>query len=140
MFATQSLSDIASSSIAPAIIESCPQRIFLPNDHAAEPQARAAYERFGLNDRQVELISRATPKRQYYLQSRRGNRLFELGLGPVALAFCGASTPADQSLIDKVVSESGAGTFARAFLAARGLQWAADVIDQAVSPAEGAAR
>jgi ABC-type uncharacterized transport system YnjBCD ATPase subunit len=81
VFATQSLADIADSSIAPAIIESCPQRIFLPNDRAVEPQARAAYERFGLNERQIELIARATPKRDYYLQSRRGNRLFDLGLG-----------------------------------------------------------
>jgi type IV secretory pathway VirB4 component len=47
LFATQSLADIASSSIAPAIIESCPQRILLPNDRAIEPQSREAYERFG---------------------------------------------------------------------------------------------
>src|SRR3546814_18791506 len=45
VFATQSLADIADSSIAPAIIESCPQRILLANDRAIEPQARAAYER-----------------------------------------------------------------------------------------------
>ncbi|TJV12311.1 MAG: conjugal transfer protein TrbE, partial [Mesorhizobium sp.] len=67
VFATQSLADIAGSAIAPAIIESCPQRIFLPNDRAVEPQARTAYERFGLSERQIELIARATPKRQYYL-------------------------------------------------------------------------
>ena len=36
VFATQSLSDIQSSSIAPAIIESCPSRIFLPNARARE--------------------------------------------------------------------------------------------------------
>jgi hypothetical protein len=69
------------SDIAPAIIESCPTRIFLPNERAAEPQIAAIYERFGLNDRQIEILSRATPKRDYYCQSRRGNRLFELGLG-----------------------------------------------------------
>ncbi|MEE3154018.1 MAG: conjugal transfer protein TrbE, partial [Pseudomonadota bacterium] len=34
VFATQSLADIAGSAIAPAIIESCPQRILLPNDRA----------------------------------------------------------------------------------------------------------
>lgn len=34
--------------------------------------------RFGLNERQIELVSRATPKRHYYLQPARGNRLFEL--------------------------------------------------------------
>ncbi len=40
VFATQSLADIERSTIAPALIESCPTRIFLPNDHALEPQAR----------------------------------------------------------------------------------------------------
>lgn len=128
IFATQSLADVADSAIAPAIIESCPQRIFLPNDRAVEPQARAAYERFGLNDRQIELIAQATPKRHYYLQSRRGNRLFELGLGPVALALCGASDPAAQTLIDTILAEHGRETFAAKFLRARGLDWAADII------------
>jgi type IV secretion system protein VirB4 len=129
LFATQSLADIASSSIAPAILESCPQRIFLANDRAVEPQARDAYGRFGLNDRQVELIARATPKRDYYLQSQRGNRLFELGLGPIALAFCGASASEDQSRIDRLLAEHGAGDFAARWLEARGLGWAADLLD-----------
>lgn len=130
IFATQSLADIADSTIAPAIIESCPQRIFLPNDRAVEPQARAAYERFGLNDRQIELIAQATPKCHYYLQSRRGNRLFELGLGPIALALCGASDPAAQTLIDSLLAEHGPGDFAVRFLKARGLDWAADLVTQ----------
>ena len=128
VFATQSLSDIAESGIAPAIVESCPQRIFLPNDRAAEPQARAAYERFGLNARQIELVACATPKRDYYLQSRRGNRLFDLGLGPIALAFCGASSPAAQRSIDAVLS-NGCRDFARRFLEASGLAWAAAALD-----------
>src|ERR1041384_4922437 len=91
LFATQSLADIAGSVIAPAIIESCPQRIFLPNDRAIEPQSYGIYERFGLNARQIELVATAAPKRDYCLQSRRGNRLFQLGLGPIALALCGTS-------------------------------------------------
>src|SRR6266700_1677600 len=65
IFATQSLSDIDGSAIAPAIIESCPTRILLPNERAIEPQITAIYQRFGLNDRQIELLSRATPKRDY---------------------------------------------------------------------------
>src|SRR5690606_30127056 len=85
VFATQSLADIAGSSIAPAIVESCPTRIFLPNDRAIEQQMRETYEHFGLNPRQIEIISQATPKRDYYAQTARGNRLFELGLGPLAL-------------------------------------------------------
>src|SRR5690606_19731806 len=136
VFATQSLADIADSSIAPAIIESCPQRILLPNDRAIEPQSQAAYVRFGLNARQIELVSRAAPKRQYYLQSARGNRLFELGLGPIALALCGASDPGTQKRIDAILSEfdpPGAGQrdpldFARRFLAGAGLEWAAELL------------
>lgn len=123
LFATQSLSDIADSNIAPSIIESCPQRILLPNDRAIEPQSRAAYERFGLNHAQIALIARATPKRHYYLQSARGNRLFELGLGPVALALCGASDP--QARIDALLAEHGADQFAAHFLEGAGLDWAA---------------
>ena len=128
LFATQSLADIAGSPIAPAIIESCPQRILLPNDRAIEPQGRDIYARFGLNERQIELISRATPKRHYYLQSARGNRLFELGLGPVALALCGASDPAAQAQIDAVLGEIGRDRFTEAFLRDRDLGWAADIV------------
>lgn len=134
LFATQSLADIASSSIAPAIIESCPQRILLPNDRAIEPQSREAYERFGLNDRQIELVSRATPKRQYYLQSARGNRLFELGLGPIALALCGASDPATQSRIDAMIADGGLTDFAARFLLSAGLDWAADLLPDFPAP------
>ena len=57
VFATQSLADIERSTIAPALIESCPTRIFLPNDRALEPQAKSVYERFGLNARQIEILS-----------------------------------------------------------------------------------
>jgi type IV secretion system protein TrbE len=128
IFATQSLADIEASSIAPAIIESCPTRIFLPNERAAEPQIARVYERFGLNDRQIEILSRATPKRDYYCQSRRGNRLFELGLGNVALAFTAASSKTDQIKIGEIVAARGRADFAEFWLRHRGLYWAADLL------------
>ena len=127
VFATQSLADIANSTIAAAIIESCPQRLFLPNERAMEPQSRNFYDQFGLNERQIELVSRAVPKRHYYLHSRRGNRLFELGLGPIGLALCASSSPADQALIDQL-SASGFANFASRFLRAKDLGWAADLL------------
>ena len=130
VFASQSLADYAESGIAPAIIESCPQRILLPNDRAIEPQSRATYARFGLNDRQIELIARATPKRHYYLQSARGNRLFELGLGPAALALCGSSDPAVQKRIDAILAEHGTDAFAARFFDSAGLSWAAALLSQ----------
>ncbi|MBH5385002.1 conjugal transfer protein TrbE [Bradyrhizobium diversitatis] len=128
VFATQSLSDIDGSNVAPAIVESCPTRIFLPNERAIEPQITAIYQRFGLNDRQIEIIARATPKRDYYCQSRRGNRLFELGLGPIALAFCAASSKADHAAIERLLAEHGRHDFTAAWLADHELLWAADLI------------
>lgn len=135
-FATQSLSDIASSSIAPAIIESCPSRVFLPNATALEPQSRETYERFGLNRRQVEIITAATPKRDYYLQSRDGDRLFDLQLGDVARAFCANSSKADQKRIDEVLRASPGDAFAPAWLRACGVNWAADLINPIIQEGE----
>lgn len=128
VFATQSLSDIGNSAIAPAIVESCPTRIFLPNERAIEPQITAIYRQFGLNDRQIEIVARATPKRDYYCQSRRGNRLFELGLGPVALAFCAASAKTDHTAIERLLAEHGREGFLAAWLIERDLAWAAELI------------
>jgi len=134
VFATQSLSDIDSSGIAPAIIESCQTRLLLPNDRAIEPQITSIYRRFGLNDRQIEILARATPKRDYYCQSRRGNRLFELGLGEVALAFCAASSKSDQAAIARVLAEHGRDGFMAAWLRLRGAGWAADLIPDLHNP------
>ncbi|PWJ76334.1 type IV secretion system protein VirB4 [Pseudaminobacter salicylatoxidans] len=128
IFATQSLSDIDGSKIAPAIIESCPTRLLLPNERAIEPQITTIYRRFGLNDRQIEILARATPKRDYYCQSRRGNRLFELGLSEVGLALCAVSSKSDQALIDEIFAEHGRDGFLAAWLKARGVDWAADLI------------
>ena len=129
VFATQSLSDVDGSTIAPAIIESCPTRVFLPNERAFEPQIAAIYRRFGLNDRQIEILARATPKRDYYAQSRRGNRLFELGLGEVALAFTAASSKTDHAAITELLAERGPDGFAAAWLQHRGFEWAAELLD-----------
>jgi len=128
IFATQSLSDIDGSAIAPAIIESCPTRILLPNERAIEPQITAIYRRFGLNDRQIEILARAMPRRDYYCQSRRGNRLFELGLSDVAHALCAASAKTDQAAIAGVLAEYGRDGFLDAWLRHRGVDWAAALI------------
>ena len=130
IFATQSLAQIEGSTIAPAIVESCPTRIFLPNERAVEPQIAVIYERFGLNARQIEILSRATPKRDYYCQSRRGNRLFELGLGEVALAFAAASSKTDQRRIAELVEAHGAPAFAAEWLRHRGCAWAVELLPE----------
>ena len=130
VFATQSLADIERSSIAAAVIESCPSRIFLPSPQAAEPQIKRIYESFGLTDRQIELIAHAQPRRDYYYQSRLGNRLFDLDLGPIALAFASAGGPEIQTQIDRHLQQHGVDGFAGAWLRRRGLEWAAQLTTQ----------
>ncbi|MDP3746664.1 MAG: conjugal transfer protein TrbE [Phenylobacterium sp.] len=129
VFATQSLADIQASAIAPSIVESCPTRIFLPAPQALEPQLTPLYAGFGLNPRQIEIVAHARGKRDYYLASPLGNRLFELGLGELALAFAGASTPADHAGMDELVASAPGPAFAPAWLRCRGLAWAAELID-----------
>ena len=51
-------------------------------------------------------------------------------LGPVALAFAGASEPADHRLMDELIRSHGSDGFPTAWLDARGLGWAADLIRQ----------
>ena len=99
IFATQSVSDILDKPISAAIMESCPTKIFLPNPEARSQNSSTAYRQIGLSDRQIEILSYATPKRQYYFTSPNGQRLFDLGLGPVALSFVGASGKEDLAAI-----------------------------------------
>jgi len=134
VFATQSLDDVAASSIAASLIESCPTQVFLPNPRALEPASAELYRGFGLNRRQLELIAFAAPKRSYYWRQPRGRRLFDLKLSGVALALCGASSPDDQALIDAVLAQRGPSAFAREFLKAKGVAHVDPVFDAFEAP------
>ncbi|MGH7856481.1 MAG: transporter, partial [Candidatus Binatia bacterium] len=91
VFASQSASDVVRSSKRDVVIESCPTKIFLPNPEAETEHSHALYRSLGLTDRQIEILAHATPKRHYYYVSPHGRRLIDLPLGPVALAFTGAT-------------------------------------------------
>ncbi|HAW6249030.1 TPA: VirB4 family type IV secretion/conjugal transfer ATPase [Legionella pneumophila] len=91
--ATQHLSHAAGSGILDIIVESTASKIFLPNLYARDPETRVIYERMGLNPRQIDIIASAHPKRDYYYVSEQGQRLYQLALGPLALAFVGATDP-----------------------------------------------
>jgi type IV secretion system protein VirB4 len=91
LMATQSLSDAANSGILDVIVESTATKIFLPNVYARDEDTAALYRRMGLNTRQIEILATAIPKRQYYYVSETGRRLYDLALGPLALAFLGNS-------------------------------------------------
>jgi type IV secretion system protein TrbE len=90
VLATQSPSQLAQLSNRHTVVDSCPTRIYLPNPDAATPAQESLYRDLGLNDREIAIIQGATAKRHYYVKSSAGSRLFELGLGPVALSFLAA--------------------------------------------------
>jgi type IV secretion system protein VirB4 len=110
VLATQSLSDAARSGILDVLIESCPTKIFLPNEEATtagtaeHPGPRDLYEAMGLNETQIEIIRSATKKRHYYLVSPEGRRLFDLGLGPIALSFAGISSKEQIAHLSRLAS------------------------------------
>jgi type IV secretion system protein VirB4 len=88
LLATQSLSDIVNSPYVNFINESCLTKVFLPNPAAREVDNKKYYEAFGLNERQIEIISSAVRKKHYYVAVRDvGNRLIDLGLNDLELAF-----------------------------------------------------
>ena len=73
------------------IVESTATKIFLPNAYANDDEFSSLYRRMGLNQRQIEILAKAIPKRQYYYVSESGRRLYDLALGPLALSFVGAT-------------------------------------------------
>ena len=94
IFATQSITDIVNSPIFNTVLESCPSRIFLPNPDALEEATAKNYMTFGLNKRQIQILSAATKKSDYYYVSPFGSRLFQLALEacPVSLAYVAVNT------------------------------------------------
>jgi len=124
LLATQSISDAERSGIIDVLKESCPTKICLPNGAAREPGTREFYERIGFNERQIEIVATATPKREYYVTSPEGRRLFDMSLGPIALSFVGASGKEDLKRIQELHRDLGS-AWPAAWLAERGI---ADVV------------
>lgn len=94
-FVSQNLRHVTGSRIGDTIRESCPTRIFLPNRAVEDEAILGRYRGMGLNDQQIRIIGRAVPKRDYYLTSPPGNRLFQIDPGLLVLAFIGVSDGVD---------------------------------------------
>jgi type IV secretion system protein VirB4 len=119
VMATQSITEIAASPYCNLLLESCPAKIFLPNPEARGEHVRDSYLKLGLTRRQIEIIARATPRSQYYYTSPLGSRLFNLDLGPIALALCGSTGHPELRRARELLAQSS--DFVQAWLADRGL-------------------
>ena len=109
LMATQSLTDAANSGIFDVIIESTATKLLLPNVYARDEDTANLYKRMGLNTRQIDMLATAIPKRHYYYLSDYGRRLFDLAIGPLAMAFVGVSDKDSLALIRQLESLHGHG-------------------------------
>lgn len=107
VIATQSISDAQQSGIMDVISESCPTKIYLANESARATNSLPMYKALNLNDRQLELIEQARPKREYYIVSTEGCRMVNLALTPVELAFVGSSSKEHQARIRALIAQHG---------------------------------
>ena len=104
--ATQSLSDIKNSGIMDVLVESCPTKILLPNANAMQEEQYKLYKDIGLNDREIETLSRyALPKKDYYIINSYGRRLVQLALEKKTLSFVGASDKESIARIKELKAE-----------------------------------
>ncbi|MDF0663957.1 conjugal transfer protein TrbE [Rhizobium sp. BC49] len=130
LLATQSISDAERSGIIDVLKESCPTKICLPNGAAREAGTRDFYERIGFNERQIEIVATAIPKREYYVASPEGRRLFDMALGPLTLSFVGASSKDDLKHIRALHHEHGP-EWPLHWLQKRGIKDAASLLEDA---------
>lgn len=108
VLATQSLSDARHSGIMDVLAESCPTKVILPNHEARHDSQREFYTGLGLNSTQIDIITNAVPKRDYYITTPKGRRLIQLALGRKTLAFVGASDKESIARIREIYNEHGA--------------------------------
>lgn len=96
LFATQSLTDIANSSILSAVLDACYSRIYLANRNAMTKEHTETYTAFGLNETEIYILTQMTEKKHYYFKSPKGSRLYELALSPLELAYTATAGEDDQ--------------------------------------------
>ena len=106
VFATQEVAKAVKSSLSTTIISQCLTKIYLADTNASSEIVAGYYRYFGLEDNEIEALSKARMKRDYFYKSPNGARMFELGLDKYQLALL---TP-DHNLLDGIEREYGKNT------------------------------
>lgn len=123
ILATQEPNDVLESPIRAAVLAACPTRFLLPNPLANGDQ-RDMYDLLGCNETERVMIQLGRRKAEYYYKSPEGRRMFALGLGPVALAFLGATGKTAYDAVTPLIESRGA-DWPAAWLEANGQpEWA----------------
>ena len=87
VMATQQLTDVMNSQIFDVLTDNCKTKILLANEAAEKEYIASLYQKFGLNEKQIQLVANAVAQKEYYYMSPLGNRMFRLDLGIATLSF-----------------------------------------------------
>lgn len=106
IFATQEIEDALKSPIASTLASQCPTKIYLADDEATTDLKSKAYKEFGLDEAEINALSKMQRKKDYFYKSALGTRKFQLDLDSLQLALL--TIPDKQhELLDKIESKFG---------------------------------
>ena len=93
----QSLADVTQSSIAPHLIEGIPIKLFTANSQIDNVSIAEAYRDFGLNEKEIQSIRDASPRRDYLLKTYEGSQLIDFAVphGSATQSICGSDSKTD---------------------------------------------
>ena len=104
IFATQEVSAASKSSLRDTIVQQCLTKIYLADESAWS--LAESYSDFGLTESEIDALSQATMKRDYYFKNPNGCRMFTLDLDDFQLALISP----DHELLDKLEEQYGRNT------------------------------
>ena len=103
VFATQSLAEIETSAIAPAIVESCPTKLLLANPAL---DRRHYAELFQLNEMELDLLTGLIPRQQILLKRPDLAKVLTLAVDPKSY-WIYTNTPIDNARVAETFREYG---------------------------------
>jgi hypothetical protein len=131
LIGTQEATDVLDNRLKTLLVNQCVTRLYPPNANALTGAARPAYDALGLGEPAITRISRATAKRDVYVQQQGvGEQLAHLSLSPVELAVCGSSSTESHTAMDTILAEYGPHGFAERWLTHQGLPQDAERLRQ----------
>jgi len=86
VFATQDVPSVAKSAISATILSQCQTRLFLADPNASSKILSEYYQQFGLTLSEINALSMARMKKDYFYKSPAGARMFDLELDAFQLA------------------------------------------------------
>lgn len=139
LLGTQEATDVLDSRLKTLLVNQCVTRLYPPNANALTGSARPAYNALGLGEPAITRISRATTKRDVYVQQQGvGEQLAHLPLSPVELAVVGSSSTEDHATFDAILEAHGPHGFAEQLLVRKGLPQEAERLRQIRKELHGA--